>query len=157
MTAPYSSYSGDLTVITQALFTKIDDNKSTFRIPVQGVYYGDQDRLPVTPAVCLEPGTKQRTLVGQPNMTQNDFEVFILVYHDMIQSTALSRLQADQIAYDIEKLIHQDLQLTNGGAPNLIHGFVAAHESGYTYKVRTLYRAARLTYRGHNKTSLPFA
>ncbi len=153
MTAPYSTYSGDLTVITQALYQKIDDNKSTFRIPVQAVHYGDQDRLPVTPAVCLEPGSKQRTLVGQPNMTQNDFEVFILVYHDMIQSTALSRLQADQIAYDIEKLLHQDLQL--GG--NLINGFVASHESGYTYKVRTLYRAARLTYRGFNKTSLPFA
>jgi hypothetical protein len=70
----------------------------------------------------------------------------------------VSRKQADQLAYDIELFLHQDLQLkdpNNGNAPTLIHGFVREVESGYAVKRNTLYRSSRLTYFGRNKTSLP--
>jgi len=157
MTGPYP-YTSDISVIAQLLVAKIDAAKATFRVPVVDVFYGDQDRIPATPSVCVEPGDKTRQLDGAPSMTQNEFEIYILVYHNKVQENQLTRLECDQIAYDIEMLVHQDLQLTNGGVtPNVIHGFVRNNESGYTYKRETLYRSARLTWYGKNKTSLPVA
>ena len=91
-------------------------------------------------------------------MTENEFEVFIIVYHNKVQGNQLTRKECDQVGYQIEFLLHQDLQLKAGTAnPFMIHGFVRSHESGYTYKNNTLYRTARLTYYVKNKTSLPVA
>jgi hypothetical protein len=155
MTYPYPA---DPTVITQLLVDKIEAAKATFRIPVIDVYYGDQDMFPHTPSVCVETGDKTRTLEGAPNMTLNEFEIYVLIYHNKVQDNQSTRKETDQIAYDIEQLVHQDLQLRNGGlTPNVIHGFIRSHESGYTFKKDTLYRSARLTYYGKNKTSLPTA
>jgi len=156
MTGPYD-YPADPTVIAQLLFDKINANRLTFRVPVESVMIGDQDRIAATPTVCIEPGDKTRTLSGVSNMTTNVFIIYVLIYHNKVQDNQLTRMEVDQIGYDIEWLIHQDLQLTNGGAPNVIHGFVQGHESGYTYKANTLYRTARLTYTCTNKTSLPAA
>lgn len=156
MTYPYP---GDLYTVTNLLYQKIDGAKATLLpLAVAAVYYGDQDIVPVTPAVCIEPGSRTRTLQGAPNMTLNEFEVYILVYHAKVQDDMTTRKEVDQVAYSLEKLIHQDLQLKNGGAtPNMIHGFVRSHESGIKYMQNTLYRSARLTYYGQNKTSLPTA
>ena len=92
-------------------------------------------------------------------MTQNDFEMFILVYHNKVQGNQNTRKEVDDLAYSIEQFMHQDLQLTNGNPsdPYMIHGFVATSESGYAFKAGTLYRVVRLTWRGRNKTSLPTA
>lgn len=159
MTGPYP-YPASIVAIADLLVTKIAGNATNFIIPFTDadVYYGDQDRIPRTPSVCVEPGNKDRALAGAPNMTQNEFTVYILIYHNRAQDIQLTRRETDQLAYDIELYIHQDLQLKNGGStPNVIHGFVTANESGYATKNGTLYRAARLTYHGMNKTSLPLA
>jgi hypothetical protein len=153
-------YPGDITSIAEALQTKIAGG--TFTVTPSDsnpmdVWYGDQNTIGRTPTVCIEPDEKQRTLEGLPNMTVNEFTIFILVYHNKVQDMQLTRKECDVLAYEIEKLIHQDLQLTNGGSPRLIHGFVRQNESGYTYKGNTLYRTARLTFYGKNKTSLPVA
>jgi hypothetical protein len=138
----------------------IDAQKSLFApVAAQDVFYGDQDRIPRTPAICVEPNDKSRTLAGVPNMTENIFEIYLMIYHNKVQSNETTRLEVDQLAYAVELFLHQDLQLTNGDAadPYMIHGFVRSNESGYTYKAGTLYRTARLTWYGKNKTSLPFA
>jgi len=153
MTGPYGTYTSDPTIIADYILNKIETNKGTFRIPVSVTFYGDQDRLPSTPAVCVEIGDKQRGLEGAPDMTRNELEVFILVYHNKVQNIEDTRRECDQIAFDIEHLLHQDLQL--GGL--VIQGYCTGHESGYTYKANTLYRSARLTWRGINKTRLPVA
>jgi hypothetical protein len=151
MTGPYSTYSANMVLIAEAIFDVIDAAKATFTTPVEDVFYGDQDRIRTTPTICVEPSDKTRSLTGAPNMTENQFEVFILVYHNKVQDNQLTRKEVDQLAYEIEFLLHQDLQL--GGL--LIHGFVDRSESGYVYKSGTLYRTARMTFRGKNKTSLP--
>jgi len=160
MTYPYP---GDITSIAKALQAKIVAAQASFTLrPDDGgaidVWYSDQDRLPRTPAICIEPDEKQRTLEGAPNMTINEFTVFILVYHNAVRDVQVTREECDRLAYEIEKLIHQDLQLTNGDpTPRVIHGYVRSNESGYTFKQGTLYRTARLTYYGKSKTSLPTA
>lgn len=155
MTGPYSVYSSNMVPIAEAIEAKIVASMGTFSTPVQAVFYGDQDRIAVTPTVCVEPSDKTRELSGAPNMTENTFEIFILVYHNKVQDNQLTRKEVDQVAYEIEQLLHQDLQLKVAGVPKLIHGFVMRNESGYVFKGGTLYRTARLTYRGKNKTSLP--
>jgi len=156
MTGPYG-YTSDPTVITQLILDKIEAAKATFRIPVIDTYYGDQDRILHTPSICVETGEKQRALHGTV-MTENEFLVYILVYHNKVQGNELTRKECDMIGYDVEMLLHQDLQLKNGGTvANVIHGYVQSHESGYTFKQNTMYRSARLTWHGLNKTSLPVA
>jgi len=158
-------YPADITSIAEALQAKIVAAAvaSAFTVfPDDGndmdVWYGDQNTIGRTPSVCIEPDEKQRTLEGAPNMTVNEFTVFILIYHNKVQDMQITRKECDVLAYEIEKLIHQDLQLLNGGStPRLIHGFVRSNESGYVYKGNTLYRVARLTFYGKNKTSLPVA
>ena len=157
MTYPYP---GNIAVIAQLLVDKISGHAASFVIPFTSadVYYGDQNIIPRTPTVCVEPDNKQRRLAGVPNMTENDFTIFILVYINKVQELQVSRKQADNLAYDIEQYIHQDLELKNGGStPNLIHGYVISSESGFVFKQGTLYRSARLTYHGLSKTSLPVA
>lgn len=160
MTSPYSVYSANMVVICNALITRVQAGialPGTFTTPPlsTAVFYGDQRTIPTTPAICIEPGDKTRTLAGAPQMTQNDFEIYLMVYHNKVQSVETTRAECDQLAYELEHWLHQDLQLQNGGpTPNLIHGYVRTNESGYTVKAGTLYRSARLTYAGRNKTSL---
>jgi hypothetical protein len=156
MTSPYSPYSPSIVVITDALIAKLESPPAlTFTLAPTAVFFGDQDRIPSTPAVCVEPGEKNRTLNGAGQMTDNEFEIYILVYHNKVQGNETTRRECDILAYEIEKYLHTDLQLLVGGSdPRLIHGFVRSNESGYTFKQNTLYRSARLTYYGRNKTSL---
>lgn len=150
---PYP-YPADIVVLADACVTKVQGVAGTFGI--EGVSYGDQDRIPKTPWVCIEPSEKTRELSGVPNMTTNEFEIFIIIYHNQVQDMSVTRREVDQLAYQIEKTFHQDLQLKNGGPdPRVIHGFINRMESGYAQKGSTLYRATRLTYFGKNKTSLP--
>ena len=159
MTYPYPA---DLTVINQALVDKIvagiGAGAYTLPFTAADVYYGDQERLPRTPSICVESGDRPRNLAGVPNMTENVFTHFILVYHNPVAELQQTRKDVDHLAYQIEHWLHQDLQLKDsGGNPRLIYGFVINHESGFTFKRETLYRTARLTFQGKNKTSLPVA
>lgn len=156
MTGPYSPYTANVVTIAQELVNRITAAPGgTFTIAPTKVFYGDQDRIPSTPTVCVEPSDLVRQLQGAPNMTLNQFELFILCYHNKVQDNQLSRKEVDQLAFEVMHFLHQDLQLVVAGSPLLIRGFVERIESGYVFKAGTLYRTARLTYRGQNKTSLP--
>jgi hypothetical protein len=158
MTSPYSVYSANGVVIAEKVLAKIETAPfGTFTTPPQYFAYGDQEKIPQVPAVCVELGDKARELEGAPNMTLNEFEVFILVYHMSAERSATEvRKEVDNLAYEIERWLHSDLQLTLGNptTPALIHGYVRINESGYAFKNSTLYRSARLVYVGRNKTSL---
>lgn len=159
MTNPYPSYTADPDVIAREIKTRITAAAGTYTPVVNTVdiFYGDQERLAHSPSICVEVGDAGYELEGLPDMTVNLFEVFILVYHNKVQDMQITRLETDQLASQIRRTLHLDLQLKVAGQPLLTHGYVRAHESGYTYKKNTLYRSARLIYIGKNKTSLRFA
>src|SRR5512139_916007 len=156
MTGPYTPLTGSIVVVADAMITQIQGGTYSI-VPADlapmDIFYGDQERIPRTPAVCVEPGEKNRELQGAPNMTSNTFDIYVLIYHNKMQEIQLTRRECDVLAYEIEKRLHQNLQL--GGI--IIHGYCVSNESGYTYKQNTLYRSARLTYRATSKTSLPVA
>lgn len=87
-------------------------------------------------------------------MTDNSFDLYVIIYHNKVQGNETTRLEVDVLAEEVEYYLHQDLQLTEGGVPRLIHGYVRQQESGYAYKDKSIYRTTRLTYYGKNKTSL---
>lgn len=117
---------------------------------VEDIYYGDQEKFPRSPSICVDVNSLQRTLQGFSYRSDNAFIVYIYVHHARIQGNQLTRKEAQQISEVITTLIHADPQL--GG--NVIHGFVSTNESGYTYRQNTMYRTNRLTYEPYTKTRL---
>ena len=116
----------------------------------EDVYYGDQEKFPRTPSVCVDPGNRQRDLQGVSYRTDNKFALYILVYHAKIQDNQLTRQEVQQLSEQIETLLHLDPQL--GGL--VIHSYCTLNESGYVYRQATLYRTNRITFEPYSKTRL---
>jgi hypothetical protein len=139
-----------LVTLAKYVFEKLDDAKAQLKL--EDVYYGDQAKIPRTPTVCVEPGTKRRNLEGAPRVTRNTMDVMLLVYLMKIGGTTqTTRQEVDEIAESIEGFLHTDPQL-NGLA---IHSYVTLLESGYADRGGTLFRTARLTFEVDTKTLLP--
>jgi hypothetical protein len=143
--------------VAQYVVDKLKTNYAALTSMVDGevgssddVYYGDQELMPRTPSICVDPGTEQRTLQGVSFRTDNNFVVYIYVYHAKIQDNQLTRKEVQQVSEAIATLLHQDPQL--GGL--VIHSYVALNESGYTYRGKTMYRTNRLTFEPYSKTRL---
>lgn len=139
---------GSLVTVADALTAKLVANKES--LGIEDVFYGDQNLIPRSPAVCVETGNKARALAGATRRTDNIFVVYILVYHSEIRSPQSNRRAADALAESIETLIHQDPTL--GGL--VTHGYVTSVEPGYVDRPNTM-RACRITYEGQSRTLLP--
>lgn len=135
---------------TAAVHTKLDDNKSY--IDVQDVYFGDQERVPRTPCLSVEPGNKSREYNGAPRRFQVTLDTFIMVYVEKIQDMAANTRLVLAIAERVEEVLHADSTL----GKRVISSFVAESESGYATRDRTLLRAARLTFRATSQKMLPY-
>lgn len=121
------------------------------------VWFGDQDLLPRTPALCVEPGTKHRDLAGFPDMTRGTIDVHMLLYHSRPGGEQQqSRRDCIRFAENVERYFHVNhLNLLNSaGDQIIIHGFFTDIDPGYVYKTGTLYNAVRMTWTGTTKTSL---
>lgn len=150
------SITDSVDTITQYVIDKLITNaallKSTSGVVVgsDDIYYGDQEKFPRTPSICVDPGNRRRDLQGVSYRTDNNFTLYIYVYHAKVQDNQLTRKEAQQISEAIETLLHQDPQL--GG--NVIHGFCSLNESGYVYRQNTMYRTNRITFEPYSKTRL---
>lgn len=148
--------------IQTLLADKVDD--PTFFTPaITRVYYGDQDKLPAVPAVCIEPISKVRSWPPTPSdVTQNTLSVAIYIYHasqDPTSGPEETRYIVDRLAETIEEFLnvnHRQLRDANGN-DLVIYSYVVENESGYTYRKGSTYRTARLTWRGLTKTRLTLA
>lgn len=135
--------------IAEALYNKLDVNKEA--LGIEAVYYGDQNRLPVTPAVCIEPDSKTNTLTSAFRKVSLDFKIYILLYHSQVSSPQDNRRSADALAEAVETLIHADKDL--GGL--VIHCMIDEVASGYVTKSNSLVRASRLTFSALSQNQLP--
>lgn len=119
---------------------------------LKGVFFGDRNKIPFVPAACVEPVDKRRELAGAPRRTENTFQVYVLIYHALVDDTERTLTESLTRAEAVETLLHADPQL--GGL--VIHGLVRSLESGVAYK-QSLFRATRLTFEGLTKTNLPLS
>lgn len=150
------SITASVDVVTQYVIDKLKANASTLVsasgvvVDANDIYYGDQDKFPRTPSICVDPNVRRRDLQGVSFRTDNNFSIYIIIYHAKIQDNQLTRKEAQQISEAVETLLHQDPQL--GG--NIIHCFCSLNESGYVYRQNTMYRTNRVTLEAYSKTRL---
>lgn len=144
----------------QLLKTFIDDPQFTDPYPAfKGVSYGDQDKLPDTPWICVEPTDKVRDWPPTPtDMTEITLETAIYVYYsDAAVSEEDRRLIADKLGEIVEEYFnvnHRRLQDENGN-DLVIYGYCVRNESGVAQKAqRSLYKTVRLIWRGRSKLRL---
>lgn len=148
-----------LAVVTQYLYDKILANRTALGLPtgadITNVFYGDQDLIQFTPAICIEPDTKRRTLNGVRRRTENEFRVGILIYEGDHTDPQKNRKATDLLAEAVETLIHADA--TFGTNPNqlVIHSLVESIESGYKKKGNSTIRMSRLMVIATSQTMLP--
>lgn len=115
------------------------------------VYYGDQEKIPFTPTVCVEAGDKRRELNGAPRRVMTPMISYILVYASKVGETGENRLTADRLSEQIETLIHANRTLDG----RVIHSLVTAIEFGYLMRGNSLFRTSRLTVEGRQQVQLP--
>jgi hypothetical protein len=139
--------------VTQYLYDLLKDNAvSGFSETIDSdlVFWGDQNRLPGYPALCVEAGPKTRELTGALRQTQNNITVYIIVYHGEVASTQSNRKLSEQLAESIETVIHGDPYLGD----NVIHSFVSEMVPGYVVRGTSPVVATRLTVSCLTKTRL---
>ena len=147
--------------VARRIYLLIDDVKATYvKSPenvVGQVLYGDQNRVGVTPTVCVESGQTDRALAGVPRRTENDFECYIFLYWARVDDNQVAKLQSEQAAEAIARYLDSLPTLERAGDGGIvIHGWVSRIEPGYRYRNegKNLMNAVRLTWTGKTKTML---
>lgn len=151
MTSPVlDSVYGQLFKLCDYWMNKFDTDKQLFNL--EDVFYGDQNQIPRTPALCLEPDGKRRVIegVGGSGRVLNTMGLYVLLYISKVQDTQVSARDALVLAESIEAYMHQDK--SSGGL--LVHGYCTEVEPGYRTRGDTRFRACRIKFEGINKTVL---
>lgn len=147
------------TVLAKAIKATIEASKD--ELGIDSIFYGDQNNLPKATTVTIEPGVKNRDLEGVGGVltsggnrsggrTLNVMQVLINVYSSQYGSESDQRLRVQELAEEIEHLLHQDTSV--GGI--IIHGFVETWDPGMVFKAGTMFRAVQMTFTGQTKTML---
>ncbi len=147
-------YTDRISSLANSLVYKLDSNKTA--LGLKDVFYGDQERIPRTPAVCVEPGTKERELNGAPRRTLVKITIYLIVYHMQLAGTQTIRRADDALADDIEAFIHNDPFLKDEfDQDQVISSLVVRIESGYQQKRNSIFRASILTIEMDVQVQLP--
>jgi hypothetical protein len=138
-----------LDVITLAVFDAVVAKKTD--LSLQDVWFGEQNKIPRCPAVCVIGDTKTREARGAPRLVTNTFRVRCDLY--VVKVGDVQDLHADalSLADDLEEVLHEDL--TFGGI--VIGSLVGSSEQGVVDRSGTNYRTARLTLELENRSMLP--
>lgn len=138
-------------VVANYIYQKLLNPTNMTALGVLSVWYGDQELIPNTPALCVAPGNKKREFQGATFRTLNTFETYVLVYYSKIQDVQQNLHGATTLADAIETLVHSDLLL--GG--NVFSVLCTQNEPGMITKSGSLMMGARLTFESQSKTTLP--
>jgi len=141
------------------LLTPYVNDSAFFSTPIRGVCYGDVDKIPETPWVCIEPNDKVRDWPPTPtDMTEITIEVAIYIYYSDGQKTEEERrLITDQLSEVVEEYFNVNhRQMKNSAGDDLvIYGYCITNESAVAQKgSNPLYKAARIIWRGRSKLRL---
>jgi len=119
---------------------------------IEWVFYGDQQKLPGSPVVCVEPDLKTNDLHAAKRQVEIVLRCQVLVYTSEVTSGEENRRNADLLSESIEAVLHLDP--TVGGL--CIHSIVDSVTSGYASKAGTLVKADRIQFSGLSQSRLPW-
>jgi hypothetical protein len=148
------------TVVTQAIYDIVDAAKLT--VDPQGdpvnVFYGDIQKIPSYPTVCVFSGPKTREHSGSLQRYRVGFTTILQCYICKYEETSsVTRKKAELFGEAIEDLIHNSLTLVNrvGSVGVVVDGFIMSSEPGYSVRGTTKIQAVRLTHTAFNQTNIP--
>jgi len=146
-------------VIADRIFTLLDAAKASLTydsVTVQDVWFGDQNLVPRTPALCVVPGFARFELHAAQAMTENRIETYFMLYHGPVSEEQQSLRRTVGLANVIMTWLHRNhLQLYAANGDRLtVHNHVAEMEPGFAYKPKTLHHAVRMTWISITKTRL---
>jgi len=151
MTNPFSDVElGKLSKFCAYTFTRLNENKEIFTPAIQDVFYGDQQQIPRTPAICIEPDGKKRTIEGVPRRAANEYGLYVILYVSAVTDSQSNSRQSVELAEQVEDFLHADPTLDG----LVIHSYCTELEPGYRQRKDTLFRACRIKFEGINKTVL---
>lgn len=142
MSAPY------FTNVTQYWVDTLNTNK--FDLGLQDVYYGDQVKIPRTPAVAVDTGDLSREIKAVQNFTEDTIEIYFLCYLSKVKTEEAARKQSEVLLETVLDFLDKDT--TAGG--NVIYGYVTRAEPGYVNRSGILMRSARVTWQGLRKKQI---
>ncbi len=119
---------------------------------LKAVYYGDQDRIGITPCVTVEAGDVDLDITGTGMWMAVTINVGIMVYFAKIASDSKLKYESDIFAENIIDAIHQDANKTLGGL--VINGFIRQIQPGVAIRGGARLRAHRLSWRGISRAHL---
>lgn len=147
-----TTHTDDDTVVAEAIFTLIDDNKIDLQL--DDVLYGNHDMIPRASAAIVKALGHNRSLAGVSapgGRTQNTLIVMIDMLWSKVGDEATERRNCDARGKLLENLIHTDTTL--GGI--VIHGFVVNVDRGETRTSnQSMFRSVQLMYNATTKTYL---
>ena len=114
------------------------------------VYYGDVTMIAAFPTVTVEGESLNREFSGAMTRTDNNFRVFLMVYHARIADAHFTQRAADQMRETVVDLLHTDIRLNE----RVLSSIVTAQEPGIARMGNDLLRASRISWTGYNKTGL---
>jgi hypothetical protein len=148
-------------IVITAIYDWIDyweqqfkDAADTIGYEADMVFYGDQDRIPGYPAICLEPDMSDYSEPAQTytsRRTNITLGFFIIVYHGEVRDPQFNRRDADVLAKECADLVHSHFS----GEGRVIYCWVSNITSGFATKAGTLVRASRLTVSAYTQDQLP--
>ena len=125
---------------------------------IKALFYGDQDQIPASPTVCVEPAQTEREWSGAPYQTDNEIDIAILVYMTGLEDNTTIQEKCDKLTDDIADFINKEAlsEMFDGNQLNgmLTSGHCRRHEYGYRMLGDKKMRANRLIFRGYSKTKL---
>lgn len=133
--------------IVDAMVSLMEENLEVLQI--KRVYWGDQEKIPEYPAVCVAPFPKDRSLTGEGATHRFAIvhRIGIYVYHGQVQSSELNHRAATKLAEDVEQLLHANTDM----AGTVIFGFVNRMQPGFTMKEQTMVKVTRLLWEARSR------
>lgn len=144
-------------VVAERFYDVLNANKVS--LGIADVWFGDQELVPRTPSLCVEPGLKRREMRGVPDMTLLEIDTYFLIYHSKLSTTGGEQQQRRNcigFAEAIETYLNQNhlrLHAANGDQLTL-YGYCVEVDPGYAYKSDSRFHAVQMTWRSTSKKSL---
>ena len=123
-----------------------------YNLGLKSVFVGDQELVPNTPCLCIEPQGVDRESTGLSFQTTNHFSLYLILYHGIIQDSQKNIQECLEFAELVSDELHKDVNKNLGGL--LIHGYVTSSKAGIAPRNKNWWYATRMTYQGVSKTLL---
>ena len=139
----------DIAEVASYMVTMFEDD---ITIGLKGVSYGDQEKIPQTPWLAVEPGPMDSVTEGASNRQKHTLTMYLILYLARVQSKQVTRSEIDAMIKKVVEVLHSDTQL--GVLPDnlVIQSWVTRREPGYARKGGALLNAARITWPGLSRS-----